>query len=270
MSAQEIKELVRELLVEANHNGHPVNIDQEGEALLAVHAAIDAQAAEIESLRANATSHEVKRLKAELVERAAEIERLKEHAVTLANSEMYVERQRNAEEIERLKEELETERIRLAACGVIALSNTRDEAAKQRAMKPEYWSASAGDVARAVDREMDLREAQAQDAEHAAMFRWVRDSAKAYVTILGYLKPLMGEAFEVAVREAMGGRGMAETNPNTGHGHVRVRPDGVKARCGGPGFCSACNRELAISQLGLPRVAPPTDADTRAAMKGGE
>lgn len=27
---------------------------------------------------------------------------------------------------------------------------------------------------------------------------------------------------------------------NTGHGHVRPRPDGVKARCGGPGLCSVC------------------------------
>lgn len=27
---------------------------------------------------------------------------------------------------------------------------------------------------------------------------------------------------------------------NTGHGHVRPRPDGVKARCGGPGMCPEC------------------------------
>lgn len=30
---------------------------------------------------------------------------------------------------------------------------------------------------------------------------------------------------------------------NTGHGHVWPRPDGVKARCGGPGMCSACNND---------------------------
>jgi hypothetical protein len=28
--------------------------------------------------------------------------------------------------------------------------------------------------------------------------------------------------------------------PNEGHGHVYPRPDGVKARCGGPGICAAC------------------------------
>ena len=27
---------------------------------------------------------------------------------------------------------------------------------------------------------------------------------------------------------------------NTGHGHVWERPDGVKAKCGGPGLCEEC------------------------------
>ena len=30
---------------------------------------------------------------------------------------------------------------------------------------------------------------------------------------------------------------------NTGHGHVWTRPDGVKARCGGPGMCSVCSAD---------------------------
>lgn len=30
---------------------------------------------------------------------------------------------------------------------------------------------------------------------------------------------------------------------NTGHGHVRSRPDGVRARCGGPGICLECSQE---------------------------
>lgn len=30
-----------------------------------------------------------------------------------------------------------------------------------------------------------------------------------------------------------------------GHGHVRPRADGAKARCGGPAICSACALELA-------------------------
>lgn len=27
---------------------------------------------------------------------------------------------------------------------------------------------------------------------------------------------------------------------NTGHGHVNLRPDGMRARCGGPGICKEC------------------------------
>ena len=59
--------------------------------------------------------------------------------------------------IKELEAELERERIRLAACGVIAMANTVDSAAKARDMLPEYWSASAQDCASAVDREMDYR-----------------------------------------------------------------------------------------------------------------
>ncbi len=32
---------------------------------------------------------------------------------------------------------------------------------------------------------------------------------------------------------------------NVGHGHVYPRPDGVKARCGGPALCSECARDAA-------------------------
>lgn len=34
-------------------------------------------------------------------------------------------------------------------------------------------------------------------------------------------------------------------NQNVGHGHVFPRPDGVVARCGGPGLCAECSRDLA-------------------------
>jgi hypothetical protein len=32
---------------------------------------------------------------------------------------------------------------------------------------------------------------------------------------------------------------------NTGHGHIWARPDGMKARCGGPGLCARCSRDQA-------------------------
>lgn len=40
-------------------------------------------------------------------------------------------------------------------------------------------------------------------------------------------------------------RGGANTGTNTGHGHVFPRPDGVRARCGGPGLCKDCSSDLA-------------------------
>lgn len=40
---------------------------------------------------------------------------------------------------------------------------------------------------------------------------------------------------------------------NTGHGHVFPRLDGVRARCGGPGFCAECSHDLARKNNGEPR-----------------
>ena len=62
------------------------------------------------------------------------------------------------QQLEASQQACETERMRLAACGVIALSNTRESAKEQRKMHPDYHSASLDDVICAVDAEMDLRE----------------------------------------------------------------------------------------------------------------
>ncbi|HEX3058086.1 MAG TPA: hypothetical protein VHP62_01920 [Usitatibacter sp.] len=61
-------------------------------------------------------------------------------------------------EIERLKGELEREQIRLAACTAAALGNTESACAQRLAPDHPYYSASYGDVCRAVDREMAYRE----------------------------------------------------------------------------------------------------------------
>lgn len=39
-------------------------------------------------------------------------------------------------------------------------------------------------------------------------------------------------------------------NPNAGHGHVFPRPDGVKARCGGPAICAECALDAARQKEG--------------------
>lgn len=37
--------------------------------------------------------------------------------------------------------------------------------------------------------------------------------------------------------------------PNSGHGLVRPRPDGVKGRCGGPALCATCRAEVAAIEV---------------------
>ncbi len=58
-----------------------------------------------------------------------------------------------------LMEELEIERMRHAACGVIAMSNTRKSLDNNKQMKPEYMSASVQDCIDAAEREIKLLEA---------------------------------------------------------------------------------------------------------------
>jgi hypothetical protein len=42
---------------------------------------------------------------------------------------------------------------------------------------------------------------------------------------------------------------------NRGHGHVVPRPDGVRARCGGPATCRVCQAEQAALKLSAPLPA---------------
>ena len=65
-----------------------------------------------------------------------------------------------------LDSELETERMRLAACSSAALGNIPTSVAQRITRDNPYWSASYGDVCRAVDAEIDYRERVAA-LEHA-------------------------------------------------------------------------------------------------------
>ena len=44
---------------------------------------------------------------------------------------------------------------------------------------------------------------------------------------------------------------------NTGHGHVYPRPDGLKARCGGPGICTECTRDAGQYGVSAAVTEPP-------------
>lgn len=59
--------------------------------------------------------------------------------------------------VEALETKLETECIRLAGCGVAAMQNTEETIKLRLPVDSPYYSASYGDVCRAVDREMSLR-----------------------------------------------------------------------------------------------------------------
>lgn len=95
----------------------------------------------------------------------AEVERLADtHAVYMdqlpvARGAVEAERAYDMEKerVLQLEKQLEILHMQLAACGVVAMANTPDSAAKARDMYPEYRSASCAEVARAVDREMELR-----------------------------------------------------------------------------------------------------------------
>ncbi|HJR04376.1 MAG TPA: hypothetical protein VKA83_22230 [Methylomirabilota bacterium] len=50
---------------------------------------------------------------------------------------------------------------------------------------------------------------------------------------------------------------MSGPGTNTGHGHVWPRPDGAKARCGGPGICRVCSADQAQHQPPAPPCHRP-------------
>lgn len=47
------------------------------------------------------------------------------------------------------------------------------------------------------------------------------------------------------------------TNPNSGHGHAFPRPDGAKAKCGGPVICAVCAVDLVRLKAGAPSMTKP-------------
>ncbi len=84
-----------------------------------------------------------------------------------------------ADTIKGLRLELETERMRLAACGVVALADTPESAANARTMKDEYRSDSCDAVAMRVDECMRLRTELAEARDKAIRFDLDRDSIEA-------------------------------------------------------------------------------------------
>lgn len=64
--------------------------------------------------------------------------------------------------------------------------------------------------------------------------------------IESHADPVTGEGVIILVRQndALSPSIKVESaGANKGHGHIVPRADGVKARCGGPGICTACTLE---------------------------
>jgi hypothetical protein len=87
--------------------------------------------------------------------------------------------------------------------------------------------------------------------------------------ILRELHAILSERFADETPSPAGLRAMAAQlvklpvrEQNSGHGHVFPRPDGVRARCGGPVLCAECARDLAQKTANEPAalttVAPLT------------
>jgi hypothetical protein len=94
-----------------------------------------------------------RQLERELAEAQAELE---ENGLVLQE----LQNERDA-----VMEQLETERMRLAAIGVVALADTIKSRDKARDMLPEYRSAALADVERRVDECIKLREQRNRLAE---------------------------------------------------------------------------------------------------------
>jgi hypothetical protein len=81
-------------------------------------------------------------------------------------------------------------------------------------------------------------------AKDAARYRWLREGHPGtYNTIMIHAGAQLDQAIDQALASSAKGR----IGTNTGHGHVWERPDGVKARCGGPSMCTECARDQALA-----------------------
>jgi len=94
------------------------------------------------------------------------------------------ERDALTEQVAALNGELETERMRLAACGVVAMADTPTSAVAARDMHPDYRSASCDDVARRVDECITLRDQVAALTKERDAWREDANISKASIDML--------------------------------------------------------------------------------------
>lgn len=105
-------------------------------------------------------------------------------------------------EVERLRAELEKERIRLAACGVVAMSNTEDSLNKIFSdIHPDYLCASLQDVKTAVWREIKLRLEVKRLRSELAACQNLLDETRTELSICGAFHSLVKEGWQLEVEK---------------------------------------------------------------------
>lgn len=173
-----------------------------------------------------------------------------------------------ATETERmLRSELETERIRLAACGVVALSNTPESAAKARNMLPEFRSASCDDVARMVDEQMQLRAdldaAREREARPMVSNQVAEDFRHFFKRVIAVIP------FE-NYREIgeLGGAILEQLKAAPSNDTVRLQPYGIRAKTFDPAFVESLAEPAVPAEVPEPstRNRESTASEVKALM----
>jgi hypothetical protein len=145
---------------------------------------------------------------------------------------------------------------------------------------PVYITDTIGDLeAIAVDETFEEYEQQASDAKTAALVKLREAHASAVAREAAAEQARKDQAELARLREEAAARKKADDEAaererhrqadeadaklradNQGHGHVRPRPDGARARCGGPGICNECSREkAALAEFRKPAEPAPTN-----------
>jgi len=97
-------------------------------------------------------------------------------------------------EVARLGAAFERESMCHAACGVIAMANTRESLAKAREIHPDYYSASVQDCIRATEREISQRErAEKAERERDALSTEARKWESAFDAVYDALQSAITE-----------------------------------------------------------------------------
>lgn len=171
-------------------------------------------------------------------------------------------------EIDRLRAELETEHTE--GLRRVKLIEERDDLLEKVKIYERQGARDRLEYAAKLEKEnQSLR---AENEELKTKFTWLREKLESRVTELNsrieklrerfrnmMVAPELIEDDECRWRaknalahddsapniSAPGPNNSYQQLTNTGHGHVRPRADGVRARCGGPGICSECALEKA-------------------------